>query len=137
MLSLIEAADDALPPARQILNAAALERQPLSRTKFLAPIPRRPQIRDFLVFHKHLVGAPIRMAKLANRLNGLPAAVEVKTPLLPEIYRTKPVFYFSDHFNMVGPDAEIRWPSYSQYLNFELRGEWHRGAAQLTSACVR
>jgi len=120
MLDVIKVADDALPVAQELLGAESIERQKLSSTRLLAPIPRPPQIRDFSVFPQHLIGAPRGMARLANRLAGGPPSAEVPPGPLPEVYRNQPVFYFSNRFNVVGPDAEIRWPSYSEHLDFEL-----------------
>lgn len=76
---------------------------PASAVALLAPLPKPPSLRDFYAFEAHVIGA--------RRRRGL--------DIIPEWYQF-PVFYFSNHQAIVGPDALIRRPSATSALDYEL-----------------
>lgn len=120
MLALIEAGDRALDDARRLLQLDAGDaKQELSSVTLLAPLPRPPQIRDFMTFPKHITQSAVGAKKLAARLAGQPAG-EVPEGAIPEIFVDIPVYYIQNRFSVIGPDQEIRWPQYSRYADFEL-----------------
>ncbi|MCZ7641458.1 MAG: fumarylacetoacetate hydrolase family protein [Pseudorhodoplanes sp.] len=41
---------------------------------------------------------------------------------MPQVWYQQPLYYKGNRFSVVGPDADVHWPSYSRYLDFEL--EW-------------
>jgi 2-keto-4-pentenoate hydratase/2-oxohepta-3-ene-1,7-dioic acid hydratase in catechol pathway len=110
-LQLIQAGDDGLAEARELAvrwpSAAA---RPLAGTTLLAPLPVPESIRDCLVFEQHLQNAMKAWEKLANR----PA-----TPI-PKIWYERPTWYKGNRFSVVGPEAEVQWPPYSEMMDFEL-----------------
>jgi len=76
---------------------------PASDVALLAPFPKPPSVRDFYAFEAHVIGA--------RRRRGL--------DIMPEWYQF-PVFYFSNHQGIVGPNALIRKPTATSALDYEL-----------------
>ena len=76
---------------------------PAADVQLAAPIPRPSSMRDFYAFEQHV--------KAARARRGL--------DIIPEWYDF-PVFYFTNHNAVLGPDDEIRRPKGSQALDFEL-----------------
>lgn len=68
-----------------------------------APIPNPPSFRDFMAFEKHV----------ANSRKKTGAQV-------PKQWYEIPVFYFSNHHVIVGPDTSIKVPNKTKALDFEL-----------------
>jgi 2-keto-4-pentenoate hydratase/2-oxohepta-3-ene-1,7-dioic acid hydratase in catechol pathway len=107
MVSLIEAAPSSLSPRKF---------HELKTVKLLAPIPRPPRIRDFLCFELH-----VRQSRANRYLFGMgterldPAKVEIA-----KVWYQRPVYYKGNPFSVVGPDAEVHWPSYSRIIDYEL-----------------
>ena len=81
----------------------------LKDVKLLAPLPEPRQIRDFLCFEEHLRNA----FDEADRLAG------TKTEI-PKVWYEQPIYYKANRFSVVGHDAEVRWPSYCELLDYEL-----------------
>ena len=119
MLALIDGGDAALERARSAVERPG-SRKKLSEVKLLSPVPEPRQIRDFNNFEQHIRNAPWGVARLRARLAGLPEPERSKAPAVGEITFKQPVFYLSNRFSVVGHDAEVQWPSYSEWLDFEL-----------------
>lgn len=122
MLALIEAGPDGLARLRTLLSRdAALDPflLELASVKLLAPIPVPPQIRDCSVFAQHVRQGGAAMARLKARLAGQPAPAAASDEI-PDVYRAQPIYYISNRFSVVGPDAVVTWPSYSSVMDFEL-----------------
>lgn len=115
MLALIDAGPAALEQARAIEKKASVTHD-LAAVKLLAPLPQPRRIRDFLAFEKH-----VRQSRANRYLFGQgterldPAKVEV-----PKTWYRTPVYYKGNVFSVVGPDAEVHWPKYSQTIDYEL-----------------
>jgi fumarylacetoacetate (FAA) hydrolase len=75
----------------------------LDESRLLAPIPVPRSIRDFYAFEEHV--------KTSRKRRGL--------AMIPEWYQI-PVFYFSNHLSVVGPDDPVTKPSYTKWLDYEL-----------------
>ncbi len=122
MLALMDAGDEGLAAARDLVkrSAGGANRTPLASAKLLAPVPEPRQIRDCNNFEQHMRGARIGMEKLKARLAGKPEpkAEDVNTTIHPVNYKHI-VFYISNRLNVSGPDAEIEWPAYTEWLDFE------------------
>lgn len=71
--------------------------------KLCAPLPRPSSMRDFYAFEQH-----VRNARARRGLD-----------IVPEWYHF-PVFYFTNHQAVIGPGDEVRSPSASRCLDFEL-----------------
>lgn len=122
MLALIAGAERALDRARRLQQRAddpALS-YPLADVTLLSPVPRPVLIRDFSVFPTHIRQAPVGMQKLAARMAGKPVPDVAPGPDVPEIYRSQPIYYRGNHLSVVGDGATVRWPRYSQYMDYEL-----------------
>jgi 2-keto-4-pentenoate hydratase/2-oxohepta-3-ene-1,7-dioic acid hydratase in catechol pathway len=111
LLQLIEAGDQGLAQARAAAARwPAQASRPLAGTRLLAPLPVPQSIRDCLVFETHLQNAMKAWEKLANR----PA-----TPI-PKLWYQRPTWYKGNRFSVVGHEAEVQWPPYSEMMDFEL-----------------
>jgi 2-keto-4-pentenoate hydratase/2-oxohepta-3-ene-1,7-dioic acid hydratase in catechol pathway len=75
----------------------------LSEVTLKSPIPRPVSIRDFYAFEEHV--------KTARKRRGL--------DVVPEWYDI-PVFYFTNHLAVKGPDEEILKPFDCEWLDYEL-----------------
>ena len=113
-ISLFGAGEPGLDDARRVLDraVAALEREELQPAlldapRLLAPVPRPPRVRDYLTSSQH--GTNLKMP--------LQAALE-----------QMPVCYQGNHLAVIGPDAEIPWPAYSDQLDYELEPAFVVGA---------
>ncbi|MBL0386710.1 fumarylacetoacetate hydrolase family protein [Tumebacillus sp. ITR2] len=76
---------------------------PLEKANLLAPLPNPRSFRDFYAFEEHV--------KTARGNRG--------ADMVPEWYDF-PVFYFSNHQAVVGPEAQVERPRYTQALDYEL-----------------
>ena len=97
----------------------------LEDVRLLAPVPRPRSIRDCISFERHIVQATRTVAKWRFRpLAALDAWVEGKRGRAligaPSVWYEQPLYYKSNTFSVVGPDADIRWPRYTERLDFEL-----------------
>ena len=115
MLSLIDAGRDGLSKAESLLRSGRAS-HPLSAIRLLAPLPRPRRLRDCLAFEKH-----VRQSRANRYLFGQgkqrldPATIDI-----PKAWYAKPVYYKGNTFSIVGPDAEVHWPAYSQTIDYEL-----------------
>jgi len=103
-IALIESGRQGLDVAQELLaDAPAGATLAAADAQLLAPlIPTR--LRDFIAFETHMRNW------LVNR-NGL--------EMPPEYYEV-PVFYKGNPRTVVGPDADVPWPPYSQEWDYEL-----------------
>ena len=69
----------------------------------LAPVPRPASIRDTLSFEGHM--------KNFERRTGTPT---------PEPWYRRPIYYKGNPASVIGPDAPIEWPDYTDKLDYEL-----------------
>ncbi|RJG25109.1 fumarylacetoacetate hydrolase family protein [Paenibacillus thiaminolyticus] len=89
------------PDAESLLAHAGV--YPVTDVALLAPIPKPPSVRDFYAFEAHVIAA--------RRRRGL--------DIVPEWYQF-PVFYFSNHQAIAGPNAIIPRPAATSALDYEL-----------------
>jgi 2-keto-4-pentenoate hydratase/2-oxohepta-3-ene-1,7-dioic acid hydratase in catechol pathway len=75
---------------------------PLADVHFLPPLDP-PLIRDFLAFEQHIRNASACMGQ---------------TPA-QELFR-RPVYYKGNPTSLIGPDQEVPWPNYTEYMDYEL-----------------
>src|SRR5712692_2804190 len=110
MLALIDAGPAGLDRASWLAAAWPGDAEVnLAGLRLLAPLPQPRQMRDCLVFEEHL-------------RNGL-AQAEKRTghkQSIPDVWYRQPIYYKANRFSVVGPDAEVVWPRYSQIMDFEL-----------------
>jgi 2-keto-4-pentenoate hydratase/2-oxohepta-3-ene-1,7-dioic acid hydratase in catechol pathway len=123
VLAIVEGGDAALERANE-----AAKKAPASATlthadiELLAPIQPPPQMRDCLCFELHLQQASRSLLAMQStdpkkamaeiERNGLPPA--------PPTFYKQPIYYKANRFAVIGTDHDVVWPSYSQFLDFEL-----------------
>jgi len=76
---------------------------PTEEVRWLSPLPDPASLRDFYAFEEHV------RTGFAKRGEEIPAA-----------WFELPVYYKGNHRSILGPDAELPWPRYTQELDFEL-----------------
>lgn len=115
MLALIDAGEPALAQARA-LAANPKTTVKLAEATLLAPVPEPRQMRDFLVFEKHL-----RQARANRHLFGIggvpsdPAKIEI-----PKVWYEQPVYYKCNRFSVVGTGTDVTCPRYCKMFDYEL-----------------
>jgi 2-keto-4-pentenoate hydratase/2-oxohepta-3-ene-1,7-dioic acid hydratase in catechol pathway len=64
--------------------------------------------------------APAGMARLRAKMAGQPEPdpATLRGPVA-DVNFAQPIFYISNRFSVVGHDAEIEWPDYSQWMDYE------------------
>ncbi len=89
--------------------------------QLLAPVPRPLSIRDCMAFEKHIVQATRTVVKWrfppAAWLDSLSGGRLIRPP---KVWYERPVYYKGNPGSVVGPEADIRWPSFTGKLDFEL-----------------
>lgn len=89
------APDDAVVDAHQV--------------RWMSPLPRPEQIRDFGCFIDHFRNA-------RARIQGIPVS-EVE---LPAIQLERPLYYVANRLSVTGHEADVKWPAYSTVRDYEL-----------------
>lgn len=121
MQALIEAGPEAWQAARSLDAAARPElRVALSNVRLLSPVPRPVQVRDCNNYEQHMRDARFGMETLKARLAGraLPQRGTDEPPIAPVNFRHI-VFYITNRMSVVGPEVDVRWPAYSEYMDYE------------------
>lgn len=130
MLAFLDAGEAAREAAEQVRDFVSTQRPPettypLSDVVLLSPVPRPRSIRDCLVFEKHLIQATRTVVKwriplLAN-LDGWMEKWRGR-PLFspPKVWYESPVYYKGNPFSVVGTNAKVHWPAYTEKLDYEL-----------------
>ncbi len=130
MLSFLDAGAPAMDAAREIVDWARMQRAPdalipLSGVRLLAPVPRPRSIRDCMAFEQHLIQSMRTVAKW--KLRPLSALDRGAARLFgrgflrpPRVWYEQPIYYKGNPASVVGHDAEIHWPRFTEKLDFEL-----------------
>ncbi|NYE04549.1 2-keto-4-pentenoate hydratase/2-oxohepta-3-ene-1,7-dioic acid hydratase in catechol pathway [Bacillus niacini] len=105
MIDFLEQSESNLTLTKGLLQLSYGDKgaYPLNQVRLIAPLPNPKSFRDFYAFEQHVKSAR------ANR--GL--------KMIPEWYQI-PVFYFSNHLAIAGPEEEIIKPVECKWLDFEL-----------------
>lgn len=114
MLALIDGGDASLEEAR-FLAERPKTTVTMASVQLLAPVPLPQQIFDCLCFEQHYL-----RAKLHAHLVPGGGSANTRINEIPSIYREIPVYYKSNRFSVIGPDADIVCPRYSRFLDYEL-----------------
>lgn len=98
---------------------------PLSGLRLAAPIPRPRSLRDCLAFERHLIQCMRTVARWKSRpVAALDAGFERmfgRGFLRPgSVWYRQPIYYKGNPGSVVGHEAEVRWPSFTEKLDFEL-----------------
>lgn len=126
MQSLIESGDEGLAQAHNLLaNKRSADLVKIADCRSLPPLPTPVQIRDCLCFPEHLEGAQRVVAKQMIAAAPDPDAKRAELEaagffkVAPDFYEF-PRYYITNRMVMSGPDADVVWPTYSQFIDYEL-----------------
>ncbi|MAB14576.1 fumarylacetoacetate hydrolase family protein [Parvibaculum sp.] len=111
LLALIDAGVDGLAAARKEAQAPA-KTLALADIRLMAPLPEPRQLRDCMVYEKHLKQASEQGQKLMG--------VENPTANIPPVWYSQPIYYKGNRFSVIGTETDIEWPAYAALLDFEL-----------------
>jgi 2-keto-4-pentenoate hydratase/2-oxohepta-3-ene-1,7-dioic acid hydratase in catechol pathway len=100
---------------------------PLAGVTLLSPVPRPESIRDCMSFEAHIINCirTVGLKRLApvdrwiERWLGRKRSIAYR---LNRAWYQRPVYYKSNRFSVIGTDGEVRMPSYTEKLDYEL--EW-------------
>ena len=132
MLAFIEGGPQAREKAQEIIEHVGSQQPPdatipPSPARLLAPVPRPESIRDCLTFEQHIINS-VRVIGL-KRLAPIDEWIERTFGRKRSIayfanraFYERPLYYKSNRFSVVGPDAEVHMPPYTQRFDYEL--EW-------------
>ncbi len=134
--TIIEGGDASLDAALDVMGRApASARRLRDEVRLLAPVQPPIQMRDCLCFEGHLLaGYPNLRRLLANRSTDPEARyAELERAgvlAVPGAFYEGPIYYKANRFAVVGTGHDVRWPSYSELLDFELEfGVYIKGTA--------
>ena len=117
MQALIEGGRTALDRLRTLIETPRAALAP-EAVRWLAPLPRPVQMRDFIVFEQHMRDAGWNGAKLRAKWGAPPAPPEA--PPVPPIWYRQPIYYKCNRFAVTGPDTVVPWPAFSKVIDYEL-----------------
>jgi 2-keto-4-pentenoate hydratase/2-oxohepta-3-ene-1,7-dioic acid hydratase in catechol pathway len=130
MLSFLEAGQAARDAAERLIEFAANQRPEaatyrLDEIVFQAPVPRPRSIRDCLSFQRHLIQATRAVVKwrfpLLARLDGWVDRVRGRGLLsVPQVWYERPIYYKGNPHSVVGHEADVHWPAFTEKLDYEL-----------------
>lgn len=97
----------------------------LADVRLQAPVQPPIQMRDCLCFETHLKQAFESARKLRASQTPDPEAalaeMEAKGVLaVPQTFYDQPIYYKANRFSVVGHEHDVRWPGYSNFMDFEL-----------------
>lgn len=127
VLAIAEGGDEAFQQAHELVTGDRPKSALVKRegTKLLAPIPRPPQMRDFLCFEKHLLQAYTALRRIRANVEPDPEQamrdMDAKGILqMPKTWYERPYSYHPNRMNVVGHEEDIQWPWYCEQMDFEL-----------------
>jgi 2-keto-4-pentenoate hydratase/2-oxohepta-3-ene-1,7-dioic acid hydratase in catechol pathway len=130
MLDFLDGGPAARERAQQVLEFASSQHPPgaslpVDSIRLLAPVPRPRSIRDCMAFEQHLVQATRTVVKWRSpMLARLDAWVERRRGKAlfgaPRVWYERPIYYKGNPHSVVGPGADVLWPSWTQKLDYEL-----------------
>jgi 2-keto-4-pentenoate hydratase/2-oxohepta-3-ene-1,7-dioic acid hydratase in catechol pathway len=135
VLALMEGGHAALDRAAETLKAAGPEATcERGKVTLMAPVPRPPQMRDFLCFEKHLQQAfqAARRVRAKDAPDPEAAMRELEAKgilVVPQAWYERPLYYHPNRLNVIGTDEDVHWPAYSQLMDFELEFGCYIGVA--------
>ncbi len=119
MQALIEGGPAALEAARKAVAMAA--RVPFDYGLLRAPIPVPQQIRDFMLFEKHVrQSARTRDVVEAKKRGASQEEIDaIPLPKAPDQWYKQPIYYKGNRFAVSGPGEDVPRPPYSKRMDYE------------------
>lgn len=127
MLALIDADEGGLDCARSLLEKRGCEEdlwRKLDEVELLAPVPEPRQMRDAMSFALHIrqsdrAWRALRALQTTGR-EAFEATMREQLKELAGVYRELPIYYLTNRLMVAGPGTTVRWPRYSQVMDYEL-----------------
>lgn len=126
MLQLLRGGQAALDEVRALIgNAPADAGEPLSQVRLMAPLPLPEQIRDFANYELHVKQALRSSMRMRASAAADPAKEEEKLQAsgiftIPPVWYERPLYYKANRFSVVGHDADVIWPHFSNRMDYEM-----------------
>jgi 2-keto-4-pentenoate hydratase/2-oxohepta-3-ene-1,7-dioic acid hydratase in catechol pathway len=117
MLDLIDGKDTSLTIAQKAI-AEKKKTISIDAVSLLAPVPRPRQMRDCMLFEKHLKQAGEQIVRSRFGIIGK-LLVTLGLPKIPKVWYDQPIYYKANRFSVIGPGQDVIWPSYSKLMDFE------------------
>lgn len=117
VLQIIKGGDEAKARARGLLDKAEIL-VPLADAQLHAPVLVPEQIRDSMLFEKHVRQAMERIAIMRKPILGKLMVQAGMIKVAPTWYNM-PIYYKSNRFSVIGTGQDVVWPRYSQVMDFE------------------
>ncbi len=117
MLSLIDMGTDGLELAKETFNATEKTTE-LSKVTLKSPLPEPRQIRDCMLFEKHLQQAANQYAKREFGFVGK-VLIALGATRIPKVWYEQPIYYKANRFSVIGHGEDVIWPKYSELMDFE------------------
>jgi 2-keto-4-pentenoate hydratase/2-oxohepta-3-ene-1,7-dioic acid hydratase in catechol pathway len=132
MLAFLRGGSAARDQAQAVVEYVTTQQPPdaivsLDRVILLAPVPRPESIRDTMAFEQHIINTTrvVGLKGFAFVDEWLERTFGRKRSLayrFNKAWYERPIYYKSNRFSVVGPDSEVRIPTYTQKFDYEL--EW-------------
>lgn len=132
MLAFLQGGTQAREKAQAVIEYVATQNPPgvlvsVDDVTLLAPVPRPESIRDFMSFEQHIINSirAVGLKRLAPLDEWIEKSFGRKRSIayrLNKAWYERPIYYKSNRFSVIGPDAEVRMPAYTQQFDYEL--EW-------------
>ncbi|MBW1814484.1 MAG: fumarylacetoacetate hydrolase family protein, partial [Deltaproteobacteria bacterium] len=90
----------------------------IDAVRLLAPVPRPRQMRDCMLFEKHLKQAGQQIVRSRLGILGK-LLVYLGLPKIPKVWYDQPIYYKANRFSVIGTEQDVIWPSYSNMMDFE------------------
>lgn len=130
MLHLLDAGLAGREAAEQACEFAASQKPPeslfpLQEVTLLAPVPRPRSIRDCMAFEQHVIQSMRTVVKWRSRPlalldRGLARLLGRGFLRPPRVWYERPIYYKGNPASVVGHDALVFWPPFTEKLDFEL-----------------
>ncbi len=117
ILSIVDGGQEALNDAVELQKSQA-KTIALQEVALKAPIPVPTQIRDCMLFEKHLQQATTTFAKRKFGMLGS-LLIKLGASKIPKIWYEQPIYYKANRFSVIGHEEKIIWPGYSELMDFE------------------
>ena len=132
MLAFLRGGAQARDRAQAVVEYATAQRPPgvtvaRDAVTLLAPVPRPESVRDCMAFEQHIINSirAVGLKKLApldlwiERTLGRRRSLAYQSN---KAWYERPIYYKSNRFSVVGTQADVRIPAYTQQFDYEL--EW-------------
>ena len=132
MLAFLSGGRQARDEAHEVLEFILTQQPPnvfvnVSEVRLLSPVPRPESIRDCMAFEQHIINATrtVGLKKFAKVDEWLERLLGRKRSLAYNVNKAwyeRPLYYKSNRFSVIGPEAQVIIPPYTRQFDYEL--EW-------------